>query len=251
VSYRWRRAAAMSGRRCSSACTFFFNREAQPLDARHSVLSAALVGSCSRNSANVVSGRGLIRTTKRCLVVAEGVVAEFLLFAGRNLPGRAPTLLKPVAHARLTLYFAATSFDDSPHLRHATPGAQIHGVRGHGTLPLKKYHGRVLRTSRKLNLNSATALRYRNYGPTTAVAARLWMLAALACRRHAAGTPPRLRADVRPCGVTAARPSCRVGARTSNLCRADTAGRSRPLARLGNSGPIWDHSRPTPRETGE
>ena len=82
---------------------------------RQSVLNAALVGSCSRSSASVRSGRAVMRNTKRCSCSSLNVRRRnFVCFRGMTSPVSRRRCFTRSTHARLRAYFAATSLEDRP-----------------------------------------------------------------------------------------------------------------------------------------
>jgi hypothetical protein len=75
----------------------------------HSVLSAAVVARASRSSANVASGRAVMRAASRCSWPAKTRVRNFVCFRGAKDPVSRRRWIKRWTQARLTANLAATS----------------------------------------------------------------------------------------------------------------------------------------------
>jgi hypothetical protein len=106
VSCQWRRAAATSARRCSSACTVFY-RQAQAIDRAPERAQRGRRGTGSRNSAGVASGYAAIDPTSRYSWWGSNARRRNLVcFRGAISPVSRRRCFTRSTHARLTEYFA-------------------------------------------------------------------------------------------------------------------------------------------------
>ena len=158
VSCQRRRAVAMSGRRCSSACTVFFDGEASAIDRPPQRAQGQQGRQGSRNSASVASGWPDQRTSRH-LPHARRRGQIWFVSAARSsrsraaaAPGDRPKPDSPqTAPPRLRLHPAI------PGPQHPLP--KIQRIRGHGTSLREKYHGRLLLTGTKRSSHVAGAVR--------------------------------------------------------------------------------------------
>jgi hypothetical protein len=106
------------------------------------VLNAADVGKASRNSANVASGRAVIRATSLVSRPANTRDRNFVCFRGASEPVSRRRWIKRWTQARLTPNVSATS-SASPHASHARATRSRKSIE-YGAIvtpALKEYHG--------------------------------------------------------------------------------------------------------------